>query len=296
MSAEVAIDTPAVTNPITPAAPATPPPASPPPAATPPAANPESKAPEADVVKLSLAEWQKTQARIAELDRLHAETERKRQEAEQRAFEAAAKEGNATKLAEIIEKREKAEVERRERENREQQAKWEAEQKRLADEYARLQNEARAKEQRAKQFAIDKAKGDALGKWADKLAPHAYQQLSKFWDGEFSAHEEGNSYSVRSSDGRTAEEFVNAALASDFYANFLKAGNPRGGTQIPGANPSAVTPQAPPAQQEQPLQFGTMGDALMYITKQNYSAGVNSATDMSKPMGLGRTTGLKLAQ
>lgn len=283
-------------NPASETPPVTPPPApaTPPPAATiaPP---PEPKAPAtAPGVYLDPAKFDEITAKLSRLDQIEREAAEKTKAAEERAFQAAVKEADAKKIAEMLDLRLKADAERQAREIQEARARFEAEQKRLADEYARVQNEARAKEQRAKQFAIDKAKGDALGKWADKLAPNAYQQLSKFWDGEFSAREEGNSYAVYSSDGRSADEFVNAALSSDFYANFLKAGSSHGGTARPGANPSAAAP-APPQQQPEPgREFANMGEWALAKQMENRQQFGNSATDLAQPFGLGR--GLKVAQ
>lgn len=268
--------------PVTPPAPAAPPP---PASATPPP--PEPKAPEADVVKVSLSEWQKREARLAEFDRQLAEAEQKAREANERALQRQIENGEVTKALESIKQTRDSDVSRVRAEAQAElartRAEIQAEKERIAAEKAAAENARNAIYQRAQRYALDGELGRTLS--AHNLVPGGAEQLATLWRSNFTVNEEGESFAVRAGTGQSVGEFVAAQLARPEYAHFLRAGSAHGGTQHPGANPSAAAPASAP-QAEQPPPPRNMGEAVILHMQQMQAKQGDAAMDMSLPMGL----------
>jgi hypothetical protein len=143
-------------------------------------------------------------------------------------------------------------------------------------------------EERAKRYALDGELSRVLA--GQPLVPGGAEQLTQLWRNQFTVEAQGDSFTVRTPQFQSVQEFVAGTLAKPEFTHFLRPqGNPAGGTagQTGGAGLAAPTTPANPAV---PPTFKNLGEAAIAQFVANRTAkGTEPQLNPSLPFGLKRS-------
>lgn len=120
------------------------------------------------------------------------------------------------------------------------------------DKLLKQRDEQLASERKNAQASADRARTYALSSQlaiafsAHDLYPGSSEDLSKLWRDDFEAVPDGDGFTVRAKDGRPVKDVIAERLASDRYANHVKATS-RGGSGGGDGHRPAPTPAHDPS-------------------------------------------------
>lgn len=187
-------------------------------------------------------QWQDDRTRLAQHD---AELAKERAAAKEREFKTLTEKGEIEKAMQLyrhesderLNAEKRAAQERVEAEKRASQQLKETSDRTIAD----RDNMLRATEARARKFALDGELGRAMA--SHNLMDGAAAKIVKDIKDEFVVEPNGETFTVRTSTGQNAADFLTSYLQANSY--FVKAQNPGGGTG--GVQPSQQSPPSGPA-------------------------------------------------